>query len=170
MRRFFFAILLLVISAPPSIGQSAQDNNSVLALQTELTQILTDKDTTKFLSLIGPGGVIFGVDGDNQFKEQIQEQFEQKRAAYCVLFDSKCLAHETPARKHEYLRPCSAHDLVRRANGWSMEHQTSERDGKTLTHLVLKPNNDQCSNGKDPIEFVFTEVKDGWTLVAVGYE
>lgn len=163
-------MLLLASVACPSAGQSAQDDKAVLALQTQLIEILNAKDTAGFLSLIGSSGVSFGVDGDNQFKEQIQEQFDQKRAAYCVLFDSKCLFHESPKRKHEYLRPCSAHDLVSRANGWSMEHQNSQSDGRTLTHLILKPNNESCSNGKDPIEFVFTEVKDEWKLVAVGYE
>ena len=151
-------------------GQSTEDNNSVLALQTELTRILIDKDTAKFLSFIGDSGVTFGVDGDSQFKEQIQQQFDQKRDAYCFLFDSKCLSRETPPRKHEPLRPCSAHDLVSRANGWSMEHQTGMYQGHSQIRLLLKPNNDSCSNGKDPIEFVFTEFADGWKLVGVGYE
>ena len=152
-----------------SQGQSTEDTNSVLALQTELTRILIDKDTTKFLSLIGPLGVTFGVDGDNQFKEQIVEQFDQKRDAYCFLFDSKCLSRETPARKREPLRPCSVHDLVSRADGWSMEHQTGQRDGKSQIYLTLKPNNELCSNGKDPLEFVFTQFEGGWKLVAVPY-
>ena len=163
-------MFLLVGLVYRSQGQSTEDTNSVLALQTELTQILLDKDTTKFLSLIGPSGMTFGVDGDNQFKEQVQEQFDQKRDAYCVLFDSKCLSREAPKRKGEFLRPCSAHDLVSRANGWAMEHQAVQHDGRSQTILTLKPNNDGCSNGKDPMEFVFTEVADGWKLVAVSYE
>lgn len=169
MKRFLAVVLLLVGLTCPSLGQATEENQSVLALQTELTRIISDKDTAKFLALIGPAGVTFGVDGDNQFKAQVQEQFDEKRAAYCVLFDSKCLSRETP-HKRLSLPPCSIHDLMGRASGWSMEHQTSQRDGRTLTHLILKPNNEYCSNGKDPIEFVFTEMKDGWNLVAVGYE
>ena len=169
MKRFLSTALLLVSLGYPSLGQSTEDNKSVLALQTELTRILIDKDATKFVSLIGPGGVTFGVDGDNQFKAQIQEQLDQKRDAYCVLFDSKCLSRETP-RKRMSLRPCSAHDLMSRANGWSMEHQIVQHDGTAETHLILKPNNELCSNGKDPIEFVFAEFPDGWKVVAVLYE
>ncbi len=161
--------MLLVAVACPSLGQSAQDNNTVLALETELKQILIGKDSAKFLSLIGSSGVTFGVDGDNQFKQQVQEQFDQKRDAYCLLFDSKCLSHETP-RKRMALRPCSVHDLISRANGWSMEHQIGQYEGKAQIRLILKPNNESCSNGKDPIEFVFTEFPDGWKLVAVPYE
>lgn len=160
--------MLLVAVASPSFGQSEQDN-AVLALETELKQILIGKDTAKFLSLIGPSGVTFGIDGDNQFKAQVQEQFDQKRAAYCVLFDSKCLARETP-HKRMALLPCSVHDLMSRANGWSMEHQITQNSGPSQVHLVLKPNNDVCSNGKDTVEFVFVEVADGWQLVGVGYE
>lgn len=162
-------MVLLAAVACQSLGQSEQDSNEVLALETELKQALIGKDTAKFLSLIGPSGVIFGVDGDNQFKQQVQEQFDQKRDAYCILFDSKCLSRETP-RKRASLPPCSIHDLVSRANGWSMEHKTSDYQGTTLTHVILKPNNDYCSNGKSPVEFVFTELVDGWRLVAVGYE
>ena len=161
-------MLLLAAFACPSVGQSAQDN-TVLALQSQLIEILKAKDTTGFLSLIGPSGVTFGVDADNEFKEQVAEQFEQKRAAYCVLFDSKCLSRETP-HKRLSLPPCSAHDLVSRANGWSMEHQTGERNGSSQLHLILKPNNEFCSNGKDLVEFVFTEFADGWKLVAVVYD
>ena len=138
-------------------------------MQTQLVQILVDKDTTKFLSLISPSGVTFGVDGDKQFKEQVVEQFDQKRDAYCFLFDSRCLSRETP-RKRTALRPCSVHDLVSRANGWSMEHEVGLYEGKAQIRLILKPNNDFCSNGKDPIGFVFTPVGDGWTLIAVPYE
>jgi hypothetical protein len=162
-------MVLLVAVACQSLGQSEQDSNEVLALETELKQALNGKDTAKFLSLIGPSGVIFGVDGDNEFKAQVQEQFDQKRAAYCVLFDSKCLSRETP-HKRLALPPCSAHDLMSRANGWSMEHQITQNGGASQVHLILKPNNDYCANGKDPIEFVFTEFADGWKLVAVGYE
>jgi hypothetical protein len=162
-------MLLLASVACASLGQSTQDK-AVLALQTQLVEILNAKDTAGFLSLIASSGVTFGVDGDNQFKEQVQQQFEQKRGAYCVLFDSKCLSRETPTRKRELLRPCSAHDLVSRANGWSMEHQASQSDGRSQIHLILKPNNESCLNGKDPIEFVFTEFAEGWKLVAVGYE
>jgi hypothetical protein len=169
VRRFLSALLLLVGLAYPSLGQSTPDK-AVLALETQLVEILNTKNTTGFLSLIASSGVTFGIDGDNQFKEQVQEQFEQKRAAYCVLFDSKCLSRTTPTRKREVLRPCSAHDLVGRANGWSMEHQTGEYGGRSQIHLILKPNNEYCLNGKDPIEFVFTEFTDGWKLVAVGYE
>ena len=161
-------MLLLVVSYP-ALGQSAQDK-AVLALQSQLIEILKLKDTTRFVSLIASSGVTFGVDGDKQFKEQIQEEFDQKRAAYCVLFDSKCLSRETPTRKRQLLRPCSAHDFVSRANGWSIEHQIGYHDGSYETHLILTPNNDYCSNGKDPIEFVFTEFADGWKLVGVGYE
>lgn len=162
-------MVLLVAVAGSSLGQSEQDNNAVLALETELKQILIAKDTTKFLSLIGPTGVIFGVDGDNQFKAQVQEQFEQKRAAYCVLFDSKCLSRETP-HKRMALPPCSLQDMLSRGHGWSIEHQITENGGASQVHLILKPNSEYCSNGKDPVEFVFTEVPDGWNLVAVGYE
>jgi hypothetical protein len=169
VKRFLSAMFLLASLACPSLGQSAQDK-AVLALQTQLIEILKLKDTTGFVSLIAPSGMTFGVDGDKQFKEQIQEQFDQKRAAYCVLFDSKCLSHETPQRKRELLRPCSAHDLVSRANGWSMEHQTGEYDSRSQLRLVLKPNNEFCSNGRDPIEFVFSELADGWKLVAVSYD
>ena len=161
-------MLLLVSLACPSLSQSAQDK-AVLALQSQLIEILKGKDTSGFLSLIGPSGVTFGVDADNEFKEQVAEQFEQKRGAYCVLFDSKCLARETP-RKRLSLPPCSAHDLISRPNGWSMEHQADQHGGTSQTHLILKPNNEYCSNGKDPIEFVFTEFTAGWKLVAVGYE
>ena len=159
-------VLLLAVAAP-ALGQSEQDN-AVLALETDLKQILIGKDTAKFLALIGPAGVKFGVDGDNQFKAQVQEQFEQKRAAYCVLFDSKCLSRETP-HKRMSLPPCSVSDLMSRRNGWSMEHQITQNSGVSQVHLILKPDNDYCSNGKDPVEFVFIEFKDGWSLVAVGY-
>jgi len=150
------------------MGQLAQDNQTVLALQTQLTQMLIAKDPTKFLSLIASSGVTFGVDGDKEFKEQIREQFDQKRGAYCVLFESKCLVREAP-RKRESLHPCSVHDLVNRP-GWSMEHKTGQYDGNSQISLALKPNNELCSNGKDPIEFVFIEFNDGWKLVAVLYE
>jgi hypothetical protein len=160
---------LLVAVASQSLGQAEQDNNAVLALETELKQILIGKDTAKFLSLIGPSGVTFGIDGDNQFKAQVQEQFDQKRAAYCVLFDSKCLSRETPHKRMSLL-PCSVHDLMSRTKDWTMEHQITQNGGASQVHLILKPNNDYCSNGKDPVEFVFGEFKDGWMLVAVGYE
>lgn len=160
--------MLLLAFACPIVGQPAQDK-AVLALQSQLIEILKAKDTTGLLSLIGPSGVTFGVDADNEFKEQVAEQFDQKRGAYCVLFDSKCLSRETP-RKRTALPPCSARDLVSRANGWSMEHQTGQFEGKSQLHLILKPNNEFCSNGRDPMEFVFTEFADGWKLVAVGYE
>ena len=162
-------MLLLAGLAYPSTGQSAQDNKAVLALQNQLIRILIDKDTTKFLSLIGSSGVTFGVDGDREFKDQILEQFDQKRGAYCVLFDSKCLLREA-GRKRESQHVCSVHDLVSGANGWSMEHQAGQYDGRSQIHLILKPNSESCSNGKDPIEFVFTEFTDGWKLVAVPYE
>ena len=161
-------MMLLVAVACPSFGQSDQDN-AVLALETDLKQILADKDTTKFLSFIGDSGVVFGVGGDNQFKAQVQEQFDQKRAAYCVLFDSKCLARETP-HKRLALPPCSVHDLVSRNKAWSMEHQVTEQSGTTEVHLTVRPDNDMCSNGKDSVEFVFVEFADGWKLVGVGYE
>jgi len=160
-------MLLLAAVACSSVGQTAQDK-AVLALQSQLIEILKAKDTTGFLALIASSGVTFGVDADNEFKDQVAEQFEQKRGAYCVLFDSKCLSRETP-RKRLSLPPCSVHDLVSRANGWSMEHQTAERDGRSLLHLLLKPNSESCSNGRDPIEFIFTEVADGRKLLAVGY-
>ena len=162
-------MVLLVSLSCPSLGQSAQDK-SVLALQSQLIEILKGKDTTGFLSLIGPSGVTFGVDADKEFKEQVAEQFEQKRGAYCVLFDSKCLSRETP-RKRTALPPCSAHDLISRPNGWSMDHQTAgQYEGKNQISLVLKPNNESCSNGKDPMEFVFTEFAGGWKVVAVVYD
>lgn len=162
-------MLLLASVACPSLGQTTQDK-AVLALQTQLVEILNAKDTAGFLSLIASSGVTFGVDGDKQFKEQIQEEFDQKRAAYCFLFDSKCLSRETPTRKRELLRPCSMHDLIGRANGWSMEHETRQYEGRSQIELILKPNNEACLNGKDPIEFMFTEFTDGWKLVAVVYE
>jgi hypothetical protein len=161
-------MVLLMAAVYPSFGQSEQDN-SVLALEVDLKQILADKDTAKFVSLIGPSGIVFGVGGDNQFKEQVQEQFEQKRAAYCFLFDSKCLARETP-HKRLALLPCSVHDLISRNKAWSMEHQLTEQGGTTQVHLLVKPDNDLCSNGKDSVEFVFVQVADGWKLVGVGYE
>jgi len=158
----------LVAVACPSLGQSEHDS-AVLALETDLKQILITKDTAKFVALIGPAGVTFGIDGDNQFKAQVQGQFDEKRATYCVLFDSKCLSRETP-HKRMALPPCSVHDLMSRHNGWSMEHQVT-RDGEaSKVHVILKPDNDYCSNGKDPVEFVFSEFVDGWKLVAVLYE
>ncbi len=169
MRRLFFALVLLLGLAYPALGQSEQDNNAVLGLETELKQVLIARDSAKFLSFIGPSGVILGVDGDNQFKAQVQEQFDQKRAAYCVLFDSKCLARETP-HKRTALPPCSVHDLMSRRDGWSMEHQVTQDGGASRVHLILKPDNSYCSNGKDPVEFVFAEFPEGWKLVAVGYE
>ncbi len=161
-------MVLLVAVAGQSLAQTEQDN-AVLALETVLKQILIGKDTAKFLSLIGPSGVTFGIDGDNQFKAQVQEQFDQKRAAYCVLFDSKCLSRETP-HKRMSLPPCSVHDLMSRAKGWTMEHQITQNSGVSQVHLILKPDNDYCSNGKDSVEFVFVEVAEGWQLVGVGYE
>lgn len=161
--------MLLVAVAGPSLGQLEQDSNEVLALETDLKQILIGKDTAKFVSLIGPSGVTFGIGGDNQFKAQVQEQFDQKRAAYCVLFDSKCLSRETP-HKRLTLPPCSVHDLMSRNKGWSMEHQVTQNGGASQVHLILKPDNDYCSNGKDTVEFVFVPVGDGWNLVGVGYE
>ncbi len=161
-------MVLLVAVAGQSLAQTEQDN-AVLALETELKQILIGKDTAKFLSLIGPSGVTFGVDGDNQFKAQVQDEFDQKRAAYCVLFDSKCLSHETP-HKRLALPPCSVSDLMGRRKDWSVEHQITDNGGVSQVHLIVKPNNDYCSNGKDAVEFVFIEVADGWQLVGVGYE
>jgi hypothetical protein len=162
-------MFLLVNTVSMGLGQAPQDDKAILALQTQLIEIINAKHIGAFLALISPSGVTFGVDGDQQFRQQVQEQFDQKRDAYCVLFDSKCLSRETP-RKRMALPPCSVHDLIRRPDGWSMEHQISQSDGTTLTHLILKPNNENCSNGRDPVEFVFTEAADGWKLVAVGYE
>jgi len=156
-------------TACPSLAQLEQDSNEVLALETELKQTLIGKDTSKFLSWIGPAGVTFGIDGDNQFKAQVQEEFDQKRAAYCVLFDSKCLSRETP-HKRLALSPCSVSDLMGRRKDWSMEHQVTQNGGAWQVHLILKPDNEYCSNGKDSVEFVFVQVGDGWNLVGVGYE
>lgn len=163
------AILVIVGLAGACAAQSEQQNNAIVSLKSQLLQILLNKDTAGFLSLIGSSGITFGVGGDQQFKNQVAEQFDQKRDAYCFLFDTKCLTKETP-HKRLALRPCSVHELVSRRNGWSMDYQAGPPDAASQVALVLKPTNDMCSNGGDPIPFIFTEFPDGWKLVAVPYE
>lgn len=160
-------MLLLAGLTYPGAGQSEQDQ-AILPLQNQLIQILIDKDTTKFLSLIGSSGVSFGVDGEKQFKEQVSTQFERKEGVYCFLFDSRCLARETGRKRQA--PPCSLHDMVKGKNAWSVDHQIGQQGGETQIYLVLKPNNEVCPNGKDSVGFVFVQVTDGWALVAVPYE
>lgn len=168
MRRLLSAILLLAGLAYPSAGQTEAENSAVLPLQNQLIQILIDKDTTKFLSLIGSAGVSFGVDGETQFKDQIQTQFDRKEGVYCFLFDTRCLGRET-GRKRQ-VPPCSLHDMVKGKSAWSMDHQAAQQGGGSQIYLILKPNNELCPNGKDSVGFVFAQVGDGWNLVAVPYE
>jgi len=159
--------ILLVGLTYPSIGQPAQDNKAIVALQSELIQSLTKSDTTGFLSLVSPSGVSFGVDGDRESKDQILAQFNRKEGAYCVLFDSKCLLRKAGSKSDSNV--CSVRDLVSGTNQWSIEHRTGQHEGMSQIYLTLKPNNESCSNGRHPIDFVFTRFVEGWKLVAVPY-
>lgn len=161
-------MLLVVASAVPMAAQTPPDNPVAINLKSQVIEILTNKDTSALLSLIGTSGIVFGEGGDQQFKQQVADQFDQKRDAYCHLFDSKCLSKESP-RKRLSLPPCSLHDLVKRLNGWSMDYKTVQRDGNSQISVIFKPTNDYCSNGNDSVEFIFIEFPDGWKLVAIPY-
>jgi hypothetical protein len=165
VKHFLLATLLVACSALPSVGQTAPQSAAVLALKGQLLRVLTGKDTAGFLALVGSAGMTFGADGDIQFKPQVAEQLDQKLDLYCYLFDSKCFTRET-ARKRQ-APPCSVYDLVRKTNGWSMEYELPPDGNTSEVALVLRPNQEFCSNGKDPVAFIYSEFPEGWKLIAI---
>lgn len=165
MKHFLVTVLVVVAGALPSAGQAPPQNTAVLALKGQLVRVLASKDTAGFLSLVGSAGMTFGTDGDIQFKPQIAEQLDQKLDLYCFLFDSKCYSRETGRKRQA--PPCSMYDLVRKTNGWSMEYELPPNGNSSQVALVLRPNQEFCSNGKDPVAFVYAEFPEGWKLIAI---
>jgi hypothetical protein len=165
--------LLLVFVGTPSSGAeqpSAAATDEIRTLQTEFVGVLREKDTAKFLTYIGARGVAFGVDGAFQKRTDVAAEFHDKRGAYCILFDSTCLTVESRSRGRAMTgspRLCSVSDLL--THDWQVKSKLGSYEGKPQTHLSITAPASSCSNGREPVEFIFTRFADGWKLVAVPY-
>ena len=166
--------LLLVIAGTPSSGAeqpSAAPTDEIRPLfQTEFIGVLREKDTAKFLTYVGARGVAFGVDGAFQKRADIAAEFHDKRGAYCILFDSTCLTRESRSRGRAAAgsqRLCSVSELL--THDSQVKSKLGSYEGKPQTHLSITAHASSCSNGREPVEFIFTRFADGWKLVAVPY-
>jgi hypothetical protein len=166
--RFFpqFALVLVVV-AVHLMGQALNDSKDATVLQDRLIQSLRDNDTATFLSFVGSSGLVFGVDGPTLSKAQVAAELRGKKGAYCILFDSSCLARKTG--RNAANGTCSVHDLLVGTKDWQAEHTVGEHHGTPQVYVIFKPDVPSCSNGKQSIEFIFTRFEHGWELVAFPY-
>ncbi len=161
-------VLVLVLTTQTIVGQATDVAADELNhLKNSFLAVLRKKDTTKFLSYVGTRGVAFGIDARFQTREEIANEFRSKRGAYCFLFDSDC--EETTPIHHGQgaTHFCSVSDLLTLAKNAKVERSSGSYQGKTQTYVRITPRVLSCSNGIEPVEFIFTRFEDGWKLVAV---
>jgi hypothetical protein len=169
-RALVTTILVLVLTTQTTVGQAADvPADELHHLQNSLLAVLRKKDTTKFLSYIGTRGVAFGIDARVQTREEIANEFRSKRGAYCFLFDSACEGTTPIHRGQGATRFCSVYELLTLAKNAKVETSPGSYQGKPQTNVRITPQVLSCSNGSEPVEFIFTRFKDGWKLVAVPF-
>jgi hypothetical protein len=163
-------VFLLAWMTQIIVGQSSDvPSDELRHLQNGFLEVLRKKDTAKFLSYIGVGGVAFGIDGKFQTRKEIANEFRSKRGAYCFLFDSTCKRATPTNGGRGAIRFCSVYELLKLAKDVKAETTLGSYQGKPQTYVRITPQVLSCSNGSKPVEFIFKRFMDGWKLVAVPF-
>jgi hypothetical protein len=169
-RALVTTVLALALTTQPTVGQSAdRPTDEMHHFQNSFLAVLREKDTAKFLSYIGTGGVAFGIDAKFQTRREIANEFRSKSGAYRFLFDSTCEGATPPHRGQRATRFCSVYELLTLAKDTKVETGLGSHQGKPPKYVRITPRVLSCSNGSEPVEFIFTQFKDGWRLVAIPF-
>lgn len=167
------ATFVLLLVRADAMGQSSNPSTGEMhRLQNDFVAAVRRKDTAKFLSYIETPGVAFGIDAPLQSRDEIADEFRMKTDAYCFLFDSPCLrlAQDKPTYRGGHKnRLCSVYELLTVTKNVKVVTRIGSYQGKQQAYLSIAPQVLSCSNGSEPVEFIFTRFESGWKLVAVPF-
>jgi hypothetical protein len=163
-------VLLLTLTIQTIVGQATDvPSDELRHLQNVFLAVLFEKDTAKFLSFIGTNGVAFGIDAKFQTRKEIANEFRNKSGAYCFLFNSTCAWTNPTHRGLRVTHFCSVYEMLTLAKDADVETSPGSHDGHLQAYMRITPQLQFCSNGGEPVEFIFTRFRDGWKLVAVPF-
>lgn len=129
-------------------------------LENQFFAIVRDGDALQFLAYIPEDGVNLGRDAKHATREEVEDQLTQKKALYCKLFDSHCLAKETKSAACSYREMLTSSQKVRTAS------TETTRNNVRQAILVAQVQNDKCG-GAVLIDFIFNQQKGDWKLFSI---